>query len=332
MELQVAPPLPPADFISDSNCSSPNYTTAPSSPHLFPTFFFSAPASPSSSLRNPTPPTFPDAAGAGNNTDFEFDFSGHLQRTSLSADELFDGGKIRPLKPPPSPPLKSAQGLESSSSTRSKGKKIVQEQRDFDFDSFVKSRKVEERVEEEQQKRGRSGRASSFSCSSTSSGRKGISRSVPPFRNSNADDVSDQDFSQAAKAISSSTSNNTKSSHASFLSSLSFTKGYSKWRLKDFLLFRSASEGRAAGKDPLRKYTVLSKKVEEEVRNSSFRSTESFGSVSSRRRGPVSAHELHYTVNRAASEEMKKKTVLPYKQLGPLGCLGFNPSLHQIAG
>ncbi|KAK7373495.1 hypothetical protein VNO80_06905 [Phaseolus coccineus] len=44
--------------------------------------------------------------------------------------------------------------------------------------------------------------------------------------------------------------------------------------------------------------------------NLSFRSVESSGSVS-RRRGPVSTHELHYTVNRAASMEMKKKTLLP---------------------
>ncbi|XP_028789400.1 uncharacterized protein LOC114745414 [Neltuma alba] len=314
MELQVAPPMPPADFIFDSTCSSP------SSPRRLPNLFFSAPAS-------PTPTVFPDAAAAGDIQDFEFDFSGHLQRTSLSADELFDGGKIRPLKPPPSPRLKSEEGLHSSSSTRSKGKKIIQDRRDFGSDSFEKTRKLEDRVEQEQQKRGRSGRASSFSYSSENSGRKG-SRSAPPFRISDADDVSDQDLSQA-KATSSSTSN-TKSSHASFLSSLSFSKGYRKWRIKDFLLFRSASEGRAAGKDPLTKYAVLSKKAEEEVRNSSFRSTESLGSVSSRRRGAVSPHELHYTVNRAASEEMKKKTVLPYKQLGPLGCLGFNPSLHRI--
>jgi hypothetical protein len=107
---------------------------------------------------------------------------------------------------------------------------------------------------------------------------------------------------------------------------LSFTKGYRKWRIRDFLLFRSASEGRANEKDPLRKYTALSKKsvaaAEDDVRNSSFRSTESSGSFS-RRRGPVSAHELHYTLNRAATEEMRKKTFLPYKR-GLLGCLGSN--------
>ncbi|GMP43808.1 hypothetical protein CsSME_00013024 [Camellia sinensis var. sinensis] len=36
-----------------------------------------------------------------------------------------------------------------------------------------------------------------------------------------------------------------------------------------------------------------------------------------------SAHELHYTTNRAQAKEMKKKTFLPYRQ-GLLGCLGIS--------
>lgn len=50
------------------------------------------------------------------------------------------------------------------------------------------------------------------------------------------------------------------------------------------------------------------------------------GSTSKRRgnRVAVSAHELHYKLNRAVSQEMRKKTFLPYKQ-GLLGCLGFVP-------
>ncbi|XP_010268046.1 PREDICTED: uncharacterized protein LOC104605121 [Nelumbo nucifera] len=42
-----------------------------------------------------------------------------------------------------------------------------------------------------------------------------------------------------------------------------------------------------------------------------------------KRRIPPSAHELHYTANRAQAEEMRKKTFLPYRQ-GLLGCLGFS--------
>lgn len=42
-----------------------------------------------------------------------------------------------------------------------------------------------------------------------------------------------------------------------------------------------------------------------------------------KRRLGLSAHELHYTANRAQAEEMRRKTFLPYRQ-GLLGCLGFN--------
>eukprot|EP00249_Psilotum_nudum_P007158 c20350_g1_i1 orf=860-2284(-) len=42
-------------------------------------------------------------------------------------------------------------------------------------------------------------------------------------------------------------------------------------------------------------------------------------------RGAVSPHELHYAHQRAHSEQMRKKTFLPYRQ-GVLGCLGFSHS------
>ncbi|KAI4295628.1 hypothetical protein L6164_035652 [Bauhinia variegata] len=377
MEMEVVVPVSPVDFNFDSNCSSP-YMTAPSSPARFGNLFSSAPTSPnraaaffqelnelarhSSAAASSVPfdweqkPGVPKSKHSNDfdqSEDFEFDFSGQLDKT-LSAEELFDGGKIRPLKPPPR--LQSGGVLSApvsnASSPRSKisqGKKIVQEafsprhqKRDFDpFEAALEeTRKREGRTQQSTgqghgQRRGRE-RASSFSYPSTSSGRK-ASRSLSPLRVS--DIVGDsEDTSETDKGVSSTTSNtkaSTVSSYASFLSSIPFTKGYRKWRFKDFLLFRSASEGRATGgKDPVGKYAALSKKAEaeDEARNSSFRSTESSGSVS-RRRGPVSAHELHYTVNRAASEEMKKKTLLPYKQ-GLWGCLGFNfnpGGMHEIS-
>ncbi|KAK7400824.1 hypothetical protein VNO78_12131 [Psophocarpus tetragonolobus] len=322
--MEVVPLTPPMDFNFDSNCSSP-FITAPSSPQRFNNsgFFFSAPTSPtrvtSSFFFNDSPSSSvpfhweqkpgvpkPNANHHHHDDDFEFDFSGQLDPPSLSADELFHAGKIRPLKPPP--------GLQSSSpvtSPRCKNK---------DLDPFAEAIKETRRREQQDEKkeqdkkpererereRGRERVSLSPSVS-----RKGT-RSLSPLRIS--DIVCDSDD----KNVSSSTSN-TKSS---FLSSIPFTR---KWRFRDFLLFRSASEGRASDKDPLRKYVVLSKN--EDVRNSSFRSTDNSGSVSKRR---VSAHELHYTLNRAASEEMKKKTLLPYKQ-GLLGCLGFNPGMHHIS-
>lgn len=307
--LPVAPPTPPIDFNFDSNCSSP-YITAPSSPQRFANnFFFSAPTSPSR-----VSPLFSESSlpfhqetklnnhhnncSFGNDDDFEFDFSGNLQKESLSAaDELFDGGKIRPMKPlPPNSP-------------RTRKKKAVHDNTERDSNPFEAA--IEETLRKEEEKRGRE--------RVTSSGRKG-SRSLSPLRVSDIiENSEDKDVS-----VSSSTSNNVKSF-------LSFTKGYRKWKIRDFLLFRSASEGRANEKDPLRKYTALSKKsvVEDEVRNSSFRSNESSGSFS-RRRGPVSAHEIHYTINRAVTEEMKKRTFLPYKR-GLLGCLGSDNRMDQIS-
>ncbi|XP_020231852.1 uncharacterized protein LOC109812321 [Cajanus cajan] len=97
----------------------------------------------------------------------------------------------------------------------------------------------------------------------------------------------------------------------------SCSKGSKRWWLKDFLLFRSASEGRGSCKDPLKKYYSKKNNGEEVKGSSSFRSSDS------RKKGPVSAHELHYAMKKAESEDMKKKTFLPYRQ-GILGRLaGF---------
>lgn len=82
MEMEVVMPVPAVDFIFDSTCSSP-YITAPSTPQRFGNFFLAA-----------AQQHYNDE-----DEDFEFNFSGQLNRTSLFADELFDSGKIRPLKP-----------------------------------------------------------------------------------------------------------------------------------------------------------------------------------------------------------------------------------------
>ncbi|KAJ1387919.1 hypothetical protein SESBI_39545 [Sesbania bispinosa] len=92
------------------------------------------------------------------------------------------------------------------------------------------------------------------------------------------------------------------------------SKSSRKWRLRDFLLFRSASEGRGSSKDPFRKYSVLYKKPEE-VKGSTVRSSDN---TRSRRKEQVSAHELHYARKKAETEDLKKRTFLPYKQ-GILG-------------
>ncbi|KAJ8763394.1 hypothetical protein K2173_002277 [Erythroxylum novogranatense] len=297
--------------------------------------------------------------------DFEFNFSGHLERTSLSAEELFDGGKIRPLKPPP--------GYDSSvSSPRSPRSPKLRAKKDVDpFQVAIEETRRREFItpqnqDKEQIRRGRE--RSSSSSSVTHQVRKGT-RSLSPLRVSEILFEHDpgSTISTGDKVSTTTTTSNGKASYlSSILSAMSFSKSYKKWKLKDLLLFRSASEGRATSKDPLANYAVLSKKeVVEDVRNSSFRSIDSGGSRatskdplakyavlskkevvedvrnssfrsidsggSSRRRGPpVSAHEMHYTVNRAVSEEMKRRTFLPYRQ-GLLGCLGFNPGVHEIS-
>ncbi|XVE49168.1 hypothetical protein DITRI_Ditri01bG0060600 [Diplodiscus trichospermus] len=379
MEMEVVVPVPAVDFNFDSACSSP-YMTAPSSPQRFGNFFFSAPTSPtrassfyrelndlsratnsSSSVpfqweEKPGTPKRKgfdgrvDREGLGNNDvdddgdgyeDFEFNFSGQLDRNSLSAEELFDGGKIRPLKPPP--------GYEQFSSTvsspRSPRSPKSRAFRKKDFDPFEaaieKSRQRvvvlkeppqqgPKNIQSQSRQRGRertSGSSSSFSSYNYVHKK---SRSLSPFRVSDMMFEEEESSPPSEKTITSATSN-PKSYVSSILSAISFSKTNRKWKLKDLLLFRSASEGRATCKDPLKNYAILSKKEPEDIKNSSFRSTESGGSVSSsRRRAPVSAHELHYTTNRAVSEEMKRKTFLPYKQ-GLLGCLGFNHGMHEIS-
>ncbi|XVE93331.1 hypothetical protein REPUB_Repub01dG0182800 [Reevesia pubescens] len=381
MEMEVVVPVPAMDFNFDSTSSSP-YITAPSSPQRFGNLFLSAPTSPtrissfyrelndlSSHVTNSSSgvpfqweekPGTPKRKGFDgrvvdkedqsiNNDDdddecedFEFNFSGHLERTSLSADELFDGGKIRPLKPPPG----YEQFLSTVSSPRSPKSRAFRK-KDLDpFEAAIeKSRKrvvllkeppqQKQKQEQDQknmqsQQRGRERTSGSSSSSSSYNYVHKKSRSLSPFRVTDIMFEQEESSSQSEKTIAS-TPNNPKSYVSSILSAISFSKGNRKWKLKDLLLFRSASEGRATSKDALRKYSLLSKKEPEDVKNSSFRSTESIGSVSSsRRRVPVSAHELHYTTNRAVSEEMRRKTFLPYKQ-GLLGCLGFNPGMHEIS-
>ncbi|CAN0846676.1 hypothetical protein LINGRAHAP2_LOCUS4559 [Linum grandiflorum] len=304
-------PVPPAsaatatEFNFDSSCSTP-YITAPSTPQRLPTTNFS------SSSSSAEKPGTPKRSGHRSNSttefydddeEFEFDFSGQLSRSSLSAaDELFYGGKIRPLKPPP--------GIDET--TRNRDDKQELDQRGRERRSAITTSTS-------------SSTNYDPNCNSHAGGRRGISRSMSPMR------VSDEMLVDVDGATSSSgtTTGGKQSYAAAFLSAISFSKGgkpYKKWKLRDLLLFRSASEGRATSlRSSEIKYAVLSTApTTEDARiTSSFRSTESFGS-SRRMRAAVSAHEMHYTTNRAAAEEMRRKTFLPYKQ-GLLGCLGFSP-------
>ena len=368
-------PPPPLDISrnwNDSNCSTP-YISAPSSPQRpINLFFCSAPTSPRSSssffagvdrdhvsLLSHEGPPFPSAVvpfdwefkpgvpksstDTDNNdvdedddgdNDFEFDFSGHLDgmvRPSLSsADELFERGKIRPLKPPPA--MISSDSPKSPKSPMSKFREALspkQRKKNLNKDPFEAALQTTRKSQLEiqlapkprfdDQNRGRSQNPTNPRTNSRS---KGMSRSLSPLRVS-AFALLHQDPSQSSPSDPTLNGSSSKSGK--------------RWRLRDFLLFRSASDGRAAitgsGKDPLKKYFLMGTK-KGQGDEGSFRSTTSStaeGSVS-RRRGRLSAHELHYAANRAVSEEMKKKTPLPYKHGGLLGCLGFNPALQKAFG
>lgn len=370
-------PVQHVDFNFDSACSTP-YITAPSSPQRFGTSLISssAPTSPTRASffyrhfneheegikgnsgrpgseipfgweeKPGIPKSSVDNADGNDDGDFAFDFSGQLEKNSLSAEELFDGGKIKPLKPPPRLQFVGGCGSDenekvgcvpsprsprSPRSAFAHGKKMFREAisssspREKYSDPFTAAIEAARKESVENELQGGRGRRRVVSGSSSSSIRKGRTRSLSPLRVSDITFVPEEDNSPCA------TTTPKTNTVASFLNSFSFSKGYKKWKLKDFLLFRSASEGRATDlKHPLNKYAALSSKAED-VKNSSFRSTDSSGSVSSlRRKGPVSAHELHYTANRAVSEEMRRKTFLPYNK-GLLGCLGFNPAVRELS-
>lgn len=321
--MEVMIPSPAVDFNFDSACTTP-FISAPSSPLPFGNYF-SAPTSPtrrtsssSSSyyfnefadeIPNETP-NFSD-----DDEDFAFDFSGQLETSSpLTADELFDGGKIKPLRPPLPPRPKSPKRMINLS--RNRKKEIVESCNESAIDCELR------------------GRDRSNSGNHTESmGRKKGGRSLSPFRVSDLlmeegkDDYND--ISSSAAAVTTSSSLFSTSSFAWFW--------YRKWKLKDLLLFRSASEGHTTSNEQLKKYAILKKSQQEDVKNSSFRSIDSAsGSVSGRsrrRRGQISAHELHYTRKRAMAEEMRRKTSLPYKP-GLFGCLGFRtgvPPMNEIS-
>ncbi|KAL2457469.1 hypothetical protein Fot_55206 [Forsythia ovata] len=209
-----------------------------------------------------------------NEDDFAFDAGVESETASLTAEELFDGGLIKPLNPPPR--FQRPPGEQTNQK-----KHFIPEKNTFNGGFSPRDKKLAAGKRVPVHERGRE--TSINSCSSSRRATRSVS---PPSKNSSS------------------------------------SKGHKKsWRLKDFFLFRSASEGRAAA--IFQRY--------QDLKNSSFKAVDKSGSgTGSRRRGPVSAHELHYTINRAVSEDLKKKTFLPYKQ-GILGRLAFNPAVHALA-
>ncbi|KAF9687590.1 hypothetical protein SADUNF_Sadunf02G0109200 [Salix dunnii] len=348
LQLQVTVPAPGMDFDFNEARTSP-FLSAPSTPKRFGDCTFSTPTSPSrvaefysyfDSLidsneersgfsfhwdeRRGMPKSPRATANTNCEDDFAFDFCDELEKTSLSADELFDGGKIRPLTLSPRLHCEGSTQRSPRSSPRSpiqKGKRMIREafspRKKKDSDPFETAAENSQKKTENE-----GGRQIENVSGLTSGSSRRASRSQSLFR---ASEYPWEEEKQLEK-ITNQTAQNPKASvscNSSSSSSSSSSKSSSrKWRLGNFLLFRSASEGHAHDKDRLRKYSGLFRKREDG-------STDSSGSASSNRKGPVSAHELHYTANKAVSENLKKKTFLPYKQ-GFFGRLAFNPAAHAL--
>ncbi|KAF5778478.1 hypothetical protein HanRHA438_Chr12g0559411 [Helianthus annuus] len=222
MKPQMKSPSPSlaVDFNYDSTATSP-YATAPSSPQsTIPFFWEHKPGIPKQNHHDTF--TFP----LEYDTDFAF---GYLERHSISAaDDLFDCGKIKPLKPPPrlhcsntspTPSKPPKLRLKDALSPRTKSN---------DFDPFSEAFK---QTPCEQTQRGRN--------PTTKTIRHKVSRSLSPFR---------------VPGIVNNRKNSSDDSPAVGLT------WYNKWNLKNLLLFRSGSEGSVIKtEDPLNKYTVLEK-------------------------------------------------------------------------
>ncbi|WCJ35371.1 hypothetical protein M5689_016632 [Euphorbia peplus] len=313
--MEIMRPQPLLDFDFDDAHPMP-FLSAPSTPKRFGNFeSLTAPSSPSRISDfyryfedfEPSPSPSPSKSPISN--DFAFDFRSDLEETSLSAEELFDGGKIRPLKPPPRLQLSEERNpFLSPPSPRSpiaRGKNMIREvfspRKKKDSDPFHTA--AENTIKRMDNERGR--------ALATSSSRR-AARSLSPYRVS---EYPWEEEERSAKQSNSKSVEPEKNVNVASAPNKSWTS--KKWRLKDFLLFRSASEGRASDKD---KYPSFFRRPEGDSKNSSFRSTD--GGSGRRKKGQVSAHELHYTANKAASEGLKKKTYLPYKH-GILGRLAF---------
>ncbi|KAL4352493.1 hypothetical protein GQ457_06G021520 [Hibiscus cannabinus] len=291
----------------DSTCSTP-YVSAPSSPGRAPYancgFYYSAPASPmhfaitSSKVSSSTQPSSPDNNSKPVALGYEFEFSARYGSSSgsgqtgsmSSADELFLNGKIRPMKL--STHLERPQALAP----------LVD---------------LEHEVEDDEDRRLRD--------KSLSLRRR--TRSMSPSRSNAAFGLTIDDQTQGLDKTADADSNASMSAASSRSSSAG--RSSKRWVfLKDFL--RSKSEGTGRSNNNKFWSTISFSPTTKEKKAAGNKENQRSNKINKKpvngvlkRRVPPSAHELHYTANRAQAEEMRKKTFLPYRQ-GLLGCLGFS--------
>ncbi|GAA0160769.1 hypothetical protein Leryth_011200 [Lithospermum erythrorhizon] len=325
----------------DSGCSTP-YVSAPSSPGRGSGgapppcgYFFSAPASPMHYISSKEPKgyssneydiNFLESPGS-----FEFEFSSRFSPNSSttnglmsSADELFLNGQIRPMK------LKShllrPQNLDP----------LINEGVE-EGDGVRRGRDVRTRNKSVHRK------ARSMSPMRNGQNYKWVGEKVNEIECDEDEDCLEIELNNVK--ITNDNETTPSCSASSSRSSSSGSRNSRKWIFLKDLLHRSKSEGRANGKERFWSTISFSPKDKTSTspvltpsssrddnkekckgnsqQRSAKKSTGKPANGVSKRRVAKSAHELHYTANRAQAEELKRKTFLPYRQ-GLLGCLGFS--------
>ncbi|XP_073290739.1 uncharacterized protein [Primulina huaijiensis] len=280
----------------DSCCSTP-YVSAPSSPSRS-GFYYSAPASPMHFMLSKTANLSSHSAAVTEpNCSFEFDFCPTLPSASAgaaSADELFCNGLIRPMKL--STHLQRPQILAP----------LIESEDTVDEDqTFTRSRDLKFRAGSLRRR----------------------TRSMSPMRTPRPDEGGDCEI--GTDEITGKHLDEEKGSSRSS----SAGRSSKRWVFLKEFLYRSKSEGRnneghnnkfwsSISFSPVKEKKMANNKSKDQNPEVKKKVVLKNG-VSKRRVPSPSPHELHYTANRAQSEEMRKKTFLPYRQ-GLLGCLGFS--------
>ncbi|KZV13755.1 hypothetical protein F511_45085 [Dorcoceras hygrometricum] len=293
----------------DSCCSTP-YVSAPSSPSRA-GFYYSAPASPMHFMLSKTA-SHSAAAVTEPNCSFEFDFCPTLPSSgggAASADELFCNGQIRPMKL--STHLQRPQLLAP----------LIESEDTLEEDqAFTRGRDLKSRAGS-LRRRTRSMSPMRTPRSDEEAGHREIGTEEMIIRKHDEELDEEKGSSETVSCASRSSSAGRSSKRWVFL--------------KEFL-YRSKSEGRnnerpnnkfwsSISFSPVKdKKTAAHNKSKDQNQNPEVKKKVILKNGVSKRRVPSpSPHELHYTANRAQSEEMRKKTFLPYRQ-GLLGCLGFS--------
>ncbi|KAJ7977873.1 DUF1645 family protein [Quillaja saponaria] len=341
----------------DSNCSTP-YVSAPSSPGRGPIggFYYSAPASPmhfaisSASFSSAQHSSSSSQENSNNSVPlaFEFEFSGRFglsgsggSGSMSSADELFLNGQIRPMKL--STHLERPQVLDPLLDLE------AEDDEEAEVGSHVRGRDLRLR-DKSLRRRTRSMsplRNTLFEWTEIQDGHgdfsfaKEINENEASEMEENEMDKNEGFCSEATPSVSASSSRSSSSGRSS-----------KRWVFLKEFLYRSKSEGRSTNRfwsnmsfSPAKEKkpttqnlpSSVSKEKSTTSSNGASETQKSKGNKQSsskkvtgkptngvgKRRQPPSPHELHYKANRAQSEELRKKTYLPYRQ-GLLGCLGFS--------